>query len=383
MPRLVTVFLRGGADGLSLLAPVADPAYRRARPTQALTPGAVLDVGLDGFGLHPAATRLAAHFRAGRVAAVPAAGFEGQTRSHFEAQARLETGGPPSAGDPPSGWLGRVLARGQGATPAPWRGVAVGTVAVPPSLWGTGDALGAPAPDALRLGALRPAARLGGYEVIDSPLSPVLDALADDWAAAVGGPPVAGVGAAAAVEVVERLRTTRLTVPDPRSFGEGETAAAFAAASALLDAEWGTEVVQIDLGGWDTHDAQGTLDGTFAALVAGLDAGVGALVDRHGGGDDGLVVTVITEFGRRLQENASRGTDHGRGGLALVVADGVAGGLRGAWPGLAELDEGDVRAVNDLRTLQSEVVARVTGWSGGELDAVVPRPAAAPPLGIF
>jgi len=379
--RLVNVFLRGGADGLSLLVPIADPAYRTARPTQAIAAGAVLDVGLDGFGLHPAATRLAERFRSGSVAAVPAAGFDGQTRSHFEAQARLETGAAPS-GAPPSGWLGRLLARGQGELPAPWRGVAVGAVSVPPSLWGTGDALGAPAPDALRLGALRPAARLGGYAVVDSPAAPELDALGTDWGAAAGLPPGVGLGARAAVEVVERLRTTQLPTPDPRAFGEGEAAAAFAAASALLDADWGTEVVQIDLGGWDTHDAQGTVDGTFAGLVAGLDAGLGALMDRHAG-SDGLVVTVITEFGRRLRENASRGTDHGRGGLALVLGDGVSGGLRGTWPGLAELDEGDVRAVNDLRALQAEVVAHVAGLSGGDLDAVVPRPGGSAPLGLF
>ena len=168
------------------------------------------------------------------------------------------------------------------------------------------------------------------------------------------------------------------------AFGDGPTAATFAAASAIIDAGLDTEVVQIDLGGWDTHKSQGTVDGTFADLAAGLDAGLGGLFARHGGSvsgkegglDGGLVVTVMSEFGRRLQENASGGTDHGRGGLALVIGADVAGGLHGTWPGLAELADGDVQAVNDLRVLQSEVAMHVFG-------AKVPVPADAAPLNLF
>lgn len=379
MPRLVNVFLRGAADGLSLLAPVGDPAYRRARPTLALDESTTLDVELGVLRLHRAAPRLAELARGGSVAFVPAAGFPGQTRSHFQSQAMLESavGADGSKVKTGTGWLGSLLAVGAHTTPQPFRGVAVGAVSVPPSLWGCSDVLSAPVLDALRLGELRPArSKRGSYQVLDSPLTPDISSVQAGWRDPAGAPAVAVGGAAAAVLVLDRLSGSSITTGDTTAFGEGEVAASFAAASALLVSDLGVELVQIDVGGWDTHQAQGVVDGRFAALVADLDAGIGGLVQRHGGRNGGLVVTVMSEFGRRVQENASGGTDHGHGGLALVIGDGVAGGLRGRWPGLAELDQGDVVAANDLRVLQSEVAAEVFG-------ATLPIPGGAARLGLF
>lgn len=379
MKRLVNVFLRGAADGLNILAPVGDPAYHANRPTLALPEGAALDVGIDGFGLHPRAPRLAELVRGRAAALVPAAGYHGQTRSHFQSQAILENAvesdGSPSKGGS-VGWLGAQLAKGAAEVVRPFRGVAVGSTTVPPSLWGTGDALGAPQLSALRLGALAPRRGRDGYEVHDSPSAPDGPALSSQWAERDAAPEVSRIGAGAAVEVLGRLAGSPLDPGDTSAFGQGEAAEVFAAASALLDSDLGTEVVQIDLGGWDTHQAQGSVDGTLAELLAGLDAGLGALVERHVGRGDGLVVTVMTEFGRRVRENASGGTDHGTGGLAIVVGDGVAGGLRGRWPGLEELADGDVVAANDLRVLQAEVAAAVFG-TGADL------PAAVQPLDLF
>lgn len=380
MPLLVNVFLRGAADGLSLLVPVSEQAYYAARPTQAVASSDAIDVGLDGFGLHPAALRIAELTRAGRVAVVPAAGYVGQTRSHFQSQAILETAvdddGAPDAGAG-LGWLARLLDAGSSDDAAPFRGVAVGSVSVPPSMWGSNDTLGVPAPAALRLGTLRPARRRrSSYQVLDSSLTPDPSALRTAWDGAQGVPVVTSNGVSASFDVLDRLADEPIPDRGSDSYGDGPTAATFAAASAVIDAGLGTEVVQIDLGGWDTHRAQGSTDGTFAALVSELDVGLGELVARHGGHGAGLVISVMTEFGRRVQENASGGTDHGCGGLALVIGDGVAGGLHGTWPGLTDLDDGDVRAVNDLRVVQSEVASHVFG-------ATVPMPSGASPLGIF
>ncbi len=379
MPLLVNVFLRGAADGLSLLAPVADPAYHSARPTQALSPSAVIDVGVDGFGMHPGAPRIAELTRAGSVAVVPAAGYDGQTRSHFQSQAILETavgddGATQGAG---LGWIAQLLEADAATDAAPFRGVAVGSVSVPPSMWGSSDTLGVPDPAALRLGTLRPARhKRGAYHVLDSPFVPDRSAMQLAWNDTEALPEVTTDGVSASFGVLDRLASTPISVDEPDAFGAGPTAATFAAASAVIDAALGTEVVQIDLGGWDTHTAQGTTDGDFAALVSGLDDGIGALFSHHGGNGTGLVITVMSEFGRRVSENASGGTDHGRGGLALVIGDAVAGGVQGTWPGLADLDDGDVRAVNDLRVLQSEVALHVFG-------AHIPTPSGAASLNLF
>lgn len=379
-PRLVNVFLRGAADGLSLFAPIGDPTYHRARPTQALAAGAALDVGIDGFGLHPGAPRIAELVRSGHVALIPAAGYDSQTRSHFESQAILETA-VDSHGKVDrvtgTGWLGELLEAKAASTAAPFRGVAVGSVSVPLSLFGTADTLGAPDPSALRLGALRPARnRRGTYQVLDSELIPDSVAARHAWDASHDAPRVAIGGVDAAVSVLDELGRHPIDSGDASPYGNGPAAATFAAAGAILDAGLGTEVVQIDLGGWDTHHDQGTEKGRLADLVAGLDAGLGALFQTHTDRDGGVVIAVMTEFGRRVQENASGGTDHGHGGVALVVGNGVAGGMRGSWPGLEDLDNGDVQAVNDLRVVQSEIAAHVFG-------AATPTLHGAKPLGIF
>ena len=338
----------------------------------------------SGLGFHPAARRLAELFADKSVAVVPAAGFEGQTRSHFESQAALESGGAAKGAAAGTGWIGRHLAATAGATPAPFRGIAVGASSVPFGLWGTGDALGVPEPSALQLGSIWASRGGRGYEVRPTAAAPDREVLLKAWAGGDPALPTAAVsGALAAGSVLERMERSPIADIDPTPFGSGAEASVFASASALLDADVGAEIVEVDLGGWDTHTTQGVADGTFAGLVAGLDAGIGGLAERHLGRGDGLVIVVMSEFGRRVAENGSGGTDHGRGGVALVIGDGVAGGVKGTWPGLVDLDNGDVRAVNDLRALQAELAAHVFGVSGAGLDAVVPGAASRVPLGLF
>lgn len=381
MKRLVNIFLRGAADGLNLLAPVDDPAYHQARPTLGLRKDQVIDVGINGFGLHPAASHLAKMIQAGTVAVIPAAGYSGQTRSHFQSQAILESAveeNGTAVTARAEGWLGRMLEADSKGPLAPFRGVAVGTVSLPPSLWGTQNAVGCPDLGSLRLGVLDTPAKptRGSYRVIDSPLRAHPASIIDDWHDSNGAPTSASLGVDAAANVLSTISSlksgvadrsaTDAVAPDP-SAARNEPASdsgdsqLFSAASGILESTLGTEVIQIDIGGWDTHKDQGSTEGRFADLLAGLDAGLKMLMDQHAHEGNGLVITVMTEFGRRVRENASGGTDHGRGGLALVLGDGVAGGMKGSWPGLVDLDQGDLKAVNDLRVLQSEVLSHVFG----------------------
>lgn len=383
MTPLVVVFLRGAADGLNLLVPAGDPVYQDARPTLALSETSVLPIDTT-FGLHPSAPRLAERFAAGQVAVVPACGFEGQSRSHFASQAQLERAEPTGS----TGWIGRHLALTAGSTPQPFRAVAVGSVGVPATLRGSGDVLASTDPTSLGLGAWKIGRRGKGATVTMSPFSPAASELGAAWTRANSATTDSAVAArvsdatAAALGVLETIDGGGAFEPvDAAPFGTGEAATSFAAVASVLEADLGTEVVMVNLGGWDTHNGQGSGDtGTFAEHVAGLDAGIGGLLDRHEG-PDAPCVLVVTEFGRRVAENASGGTDHGKGSVAILAGAGVRGGIHGTWEGLGELDDGDVPAWNSLSAIQAEVAARVLG--SDRVDEVVPTAVGRTPLGLF
>ena len=326
MGPLVVVFLRGGADGLSLLVPVGDPSYAVARGPLAVAAALPVD---STFGLHPGLRQLHARWLRGQVAAVPAVAVPKMSRSHFDAQFRVESSASATGTTGTSGWLGRHLARTGGRTPRPFRGVSFGSATVPRLLAGTSDAVAAPSLPALSLGRGR----------LDERREAMFrKALGDMWDGPVPG---------AALTVLDQARSLRST--------GGVVSSPLQDTVAVLNAGLGTEVAVVDLGGWDTHANQGANDGTFAGLVDTLDRTVEAALT----GVKGATVLVVTEFGRRVLPNSSGGTDHGRGGTAFVVGPGVDGGVRGHWPGLASLDEGDVPAANDLRDVLAETTVAV------------------------
>ncbi len=356
---LVVVFLRGGADGLSLVIPIDDPQYLAARPTLRVTNKTTpLDAG---FGLHPAAQQLAAAWKRKELAAVPACAIAGQSRSHFEAQFLAEAAVAPGV-SAHSGWLGRYLAIGANRTPQPLRGLCLGGVGLPVSLLGTNDAIATPTLGALRLGLRR------------APALPraALDSL---WDTASTAHPLAkgAIGALAALDTAKDLAAP---AGDARAAGDGEIAAALGQAATALAADAGVEVVMVNSGHWDDHTNLGAQDGAFAKRVADLDTGISLLHAAV----PGATVLVMTEFGRRLQENSSGGADHGRGGVSLLVGPRVRGGIHGDWPGLRDLDEGDVRAVNDQRAVLHSVVGDLLK---ADPTAVLPEYKPAAPLRLI
>jgi uncharacterized protein (DUF1501 family) len=143
------------------------------------------------------------------------------------------------------------------------------------------------------------------------------------------------------------------------SYPETEFGLGLRQVAMLVKAEVGLEVAAIDLGGWDTHFAQGGADGAMAGLLAELAAGLAAfhadLFDYAGR----LTVVAMSEFGRRVQENGSLGTDHGHGSLMLLLGGNVAGGVvHGRWPGLAAgqlMGPGDLAVTTDYRDVLGEV----------------------------
>lgn len=371
---LVSVFLRGGADGLSLVAPHGEDDYYRARPTLALSGKAVLD--LDGFfGLHPALAPLLPLYRAGQMAVVHACGSGDQTRSHFEAMATVERGAEGETG-PASGWLARHLESAPGDNASPLRAIAIGAM-VPDALRGAGNVtalhdvsdvkLRVPFPD--RAPAVtRTLAALYGSEKTDGLLRD------------------AGSEALAVLRTLNALAPARYRPASGAAYPADELGEGLRQVALLVKSGVGLEIACLDQGGYDTHVAQGTLGGALAGRLRSLAAALAAFATDLGPARWArTTVVVLSEFGRRLEENSGAGTDHGRGGVLFVLGGkGIAGGrVHGVWPGLGadQLEgPGDLRVTTDYRRVLAEVVARRLG--NPNVAAVFPGLPRLAPLGV-
>jgi uncharacterized protein (DUF1501 family) len=354
---VVVVFLRGGADGLSLVPPVGDDDYHRERPGLAVPAGEALR--LDGlFGLHPALRGLDRLFEEGVLTVVPACGSDDDTRSHFEAQDLMEQGGRTQGG----GWLGRFLRRGRDPVPAerseapdPAAGaltaVAFGA-SLPLSLLGAPGAVALRSIDELRLGeSQRPLA---------VPLSRLY---ADDL---LLGP--SAREALRALETVERLRAEPIPPTAGARYGDDDFSTGLRLVAQLVKSNLGLRAACVDLPGWDSHALQSQV---MEPLMRSLATGLAALAADLGPWLSRTSVVVMTEFGRRVGENSALGTDHGRGSVMLVMGGGTKGGVLGPWPGLdpARLEgPGDVPVATDYR----DVLASVLSRHGASAESVFP-----------
>ena len=334
--RLVVIILRGALDGLSAVPPYGDPGYAGARGAIAIaapgqTPGAL---ALDGFfGLHPALPLLAERYRAGELLIAHAVASPYRERSHFDGQNVLENGGDRPSGAA-SGWLNRALAA-LPLTQAP--GLAFGQN-VPLLLRGSVP-VGSWAPSALP-------------EVEPDLIERLRDLYAGDPGLAMRLEEAVHVGALAAEEGMP-------SAPAGQG-GGGRLQLLATTAGRMLAAEDGPRVAVIDAGGWDTHAFEGGAEGQLATRLKGLDGVLEALRLGIGAPWRTTAVLVCTEFGRTVEVNGTRGTDHGTGTVALLVGGAVRGGrVHADWPGLApaaRYQGRDLRPTLDLRALAKGVL---------------------------
>lgn len=332
-PTLVTVFLRGGADGLALVPADGDEGYRRLRPRMA----AERDAGLrldERFSLAPELGALAPFWRDGRLAVVQDAASEDDSRSHFHAQPLLERGSGAAAG----GWVARYAqARGGGGVAA----LAFGD-AVPASL----------------LGAV-PVAAVRTLEELDP--GPRVTALGDRLAALYAADPLLRTPAADTRDALRKLRGLRRAdyrAENGAEYGNDTFAIELAQTAQLVKSGIDVSAVCLDLGGWDSHVTQGTL---LAPLMRQLGDGLAAFATDLGPHLERVAVVVYTEFGRRVAENSGLGTDHGHGFAMFVLGGGTRGGLHVDWRGLGEhelLGPGDLPGHIDYRAALAPVIAR-------------------------
>ena len=354
---LVVVFLRGAADGLTLVAPVQDDNYHRFRPRLAVKPGEV--VALDGFfGLHPLLRPLEAAWKEGDLAIVHGVGGESDTRSHFEAQDLMEHGGVAAGG-----WLGRFLrARGPAASP-------LSAVALAPTL---PECLsGAPAAAAFQ------SLREFSVGKVDEAFPRELRRL---YERETGPLRTAAANTFEAIRRIEEIRADAApehgaTYAEDDAFAQGLRQVA-----QLIKAGVGLQAASVDLTGWDSHFTQETVMNPLMRRLAG---GLAAFRQDLGPRMATATVVVMTEFGRRVAENSGFGTDHGRGSAMFVMGGGVRGGHvwggpmaqgPGHWPGLKpEMLEGpgDLPVWNNYRDVLAPVLMR-HGLEAAALRSVFP-----------
>ncbi|WP_291984623.1 DUF1501 domain-containing protein [Luteitalea sp.] len=358
---LVVVFQRGAVDGLNMVVPHGDGAYYAARPTIAIAApgkdGGALD--LDGhFGLHPRLAPLHALYTRGQLAIVHACGSPDPTRSHFDAQDYMETG-TPGVKSTQDGWLNRALAQRHDAEHAgAMRAVAL-SPQLPRVLQGSAPVL---AMASLQRMALTSGARAG--DAFEAQYAAAADQVLRDT----------GREAFDAMRTLRDVETrgprTAADATYPRSpFGE-----ALRQVAQLIKADVGLEVAYAEIGGWDTHVNQGGAEGQLAGRLADVGRTLGAFVTDLGTGMQDVVVVTMSEFGRTVAENGTRGTDHGHGNAMLLLGGPVRGGrVYGRWPGLdtAQRVEGrDLAITTDFRDVFSEVLTSHLGV--GDLRPVFP-----------
>jgi uncharacterized protein (DUF1501 family) len=351
---LVVVFQRGACDGLNVVAPYAESAYRQLRPSIALpAPNGGKDAALDldgHFGLHPALAPLLPFWKDGSLAVVHAIGSPDTTRSHFDAQDFMESGTPGRKATD-DGWMNRHLqvTRVTGATP--FRGVAL-TPTLPRSLAGPAPAV---AMANLRDFALRPAAGAA-----------VAHGFEDMYAGAVHDT-LHGTGQETfqAVDFLKKSDPARYTPAAGAEYPRGAWGESLRQVAQLIKADVGVEVAFTEVGGWDTHAAEGGVQGQLAGRLRDYGRALAAFHTDMGDRMGDVVLVTLTEFGRTVRENGNRGTDHGHASVSFVMGGGVRGGrVHGAWPGLSpdRLYEGrDLAVTTDFRDLLGEVLTKHLG----------------------
>jgi uncharacterized protein (DUF1501 family) len=365
---LVSVFMAGGIDSLSVLAPVGDPNYRKLRPKLALADTDGTPFGEDGrLRWHPSAAGLATLHGEGKATVMPAVGYEHPDQSHFNSRHFWEVG----ALQPRllTGWMGRYLDR-VGTMDNPLQGLTL-----------SGDLAPALATTRVPVSAIQGP---GDYDFwapgVWGAVTPMMIEAFQSLGAAHAGSKDAAMKTAGGVAVQSaRLRQQLLPfggkqIQSPVAY-PAEDRSGFcrrlAAVAAMLAGGLPLRCVALNApGDYDTHDSQpADLAENLKATADGLLAFQRDLEAR--GVADRVLVQVWSEFGRRAEENGSDGTDHGAAGLGMLIGTQARGQMAGEFTGLERLDEdGNLRASMDFRAVYCGLLEQ---WFGHDAAAVMPE----------
>ena len=363
--NLVVVYLSGGNDALNTVIPYQDPFYYSRRPAIAVPVGQVLQIGSDpgkkALGLHPRLGGLRTIFNEGRLAIVQRTGYSNSSRSHFQGTDIWGTANPNSTAG--LGWLGRYLdalpvpvdaLAGWNATRETPRALVARTVAVPAIPDPRSYSLASPNGGVEAQNERITATRIASHVPVDRPHLSFVNGT-------IGG----------ALATLDRVGSVNTYVPTV-TYPNNGLAQALRTVAASLAKGIGTRVFWVQTGGFDTHAGQGNAGGGgYANLMGTFNDGLLAFYTdlRNQGMLNDTLVLQFSEFGRRITENGSQGTDHGAAGVMMAMGGAVRGGIYGTAasldpnPANPTLENGgaDVRYETDFRAVYAKVLE---GWLG-------------------
>ncbi len=356
-PTLVVVQLGGGNDGLNTVVPYAHDEYYRGRPHLAVPQQKLLRL-TDEIGFHPGLAPLKELFDDGRLAVVQGVGYPNPNRSHFRSMEIWQTADPAGTG-PKTGWLGRLF-----DSECPDCQTALGitlSADMPLAMQGNGG----------RVIAMENPARFG-FHPLQGAGPQELEAFRQLIQPVPGEEPVVDflthteMNALVAAADMQKI-AGRLAQDAGPGYPQDPFAQKLRIVAELIAAGAPTRVYYVGLGGFDTHATQA---GRHDRLLESLGKGLGAFVKdiKDKGLQDKVLVTTFSEFGRRVAENASSGTDHGTAAPMLLIGGSVSPGVHGTHPSLTDLDQGDLKYQIDFRSVYATVLEQ---WIGVRSDPIL------------
>lgn len=377
---LVVVQLSGGNDGLNMLVPFRDDAYYRARSAINIPRDRVLTLGArDDVGLHPNMAGVKSLYDEGLCSIVQGVGYPNPNRSHFKSMDIWHTADTSGTGD---GWLGKYFdaeccgfgSGESGTAPANAKTAASNDVNGQ-----AGIAIGRAAPLAMQGRKVKPISfetedlfRWTGEDIHKDLVDPYQKIVRAGVREGVDADSNAAflmrtaLDAQVSSETIRRAVRQRPLVQYPRS----DLGNQLSMVGSMIRAGLPTRVYYVNQGGYDTHAGQGGPQGRHAQLLGQFSDAVRAFVSdmQEQGNDKRVMVMSFSEFGRRVGQNASGGTDHGTASSMLLFGPMVKPGLAGRYPSLTDLDQGDLKFTTDFRGVYAGVLE---GWMGAKSEEVL------------
>ena len=351
---LVLVQLAGGNDGLNTIVPFDNDEYRRERPSLALGKGAVLRLN-DELGLHPSMGGFKELHEDGALAVVQGVGYPNPNRSHFRSMDIWHTA-RPKVEDKRDGWLGRSFDANAGQAEGKVPAIALGTGRLPLALVSTRVTI--PTIQSLKDYQLQMG---GGHAGNLRQRRQLMRELANQPATGEAELDFLRRTSVTALDTATRLKKVAGGYQSIGNYPQNGLGQQLKTVAQLIQADLGTRVYFVTLGGFDTHADQ---LGAHTALVTELSTALRAFYnDLKGHGLSQRVLTAtFSEFGRRVKENGSLGTDHGVAGPMFLIGDAVKRGIHGAHPSLTDLDQGDLKHHTDFRRVYATLLEKWLGW---------------------